>query len=388
MTIPGFHSIGAGTLVHWTRQVARVPSEQTALMEGDPAIAAFIEQAVLPLLADAPITLSRDEMGNVIAEAGPEGPPALALFAYAMTHPRSTMRDPFAGELLGAGDAAEIRGRGVAEQKASLVATLAAFLDLARSNMLGRRIAWVLLTAGETGRHDAIRTALDALGTRPEHGIVAIGTGGRISLGNRGRLDLLMTISGVSCHSSTPWRGVDATRGVRLALEKAEAIGATLGADPQLGPATLTCTAIRTAPDATHTVQSEARLTFDRRLLPGEDPEAVLAGLREALALPPPLGMALERGPYMHGCRIEPDAPFVRLIEDAMAAEGLPPPGTYHSGGALDAGYLAHLGIAAVMWGPGDPDMFHTDEERVRVADLVTAARAYRAVAARLAGAP
>jgi acetylornithine deacetylase len=384
MTIPSFHTVTAGTLVHWTRQVARLPSEQTAMMEGDPAIAAFIE-GVIPLLADAPVTLRRDAMGNLIAETGPEGAPALAFFTYAMTHPRSTMRDPFAGELLGDGEAAEIRGRGVSEQKASLVATLAAFLDLARSGTLKRRLVWCLLTAGETGRHDAIRSALDALGSAPEHGIVAIGTGGQISLGNRGRVDLHMTISGVACHSSTPWRGVDATRGVRLVLEKAEALGATLGADPVLGPATLTCTAIRTSPDATHTVQSEARLTFDRRLLPGEDPEIVLAGLRESLALPAPLGMVLERGAYMLGCRIEADAPFVRLIEGAMAADGLPPPGTYHSGGALDAGYLAHRGIAGVMWGPGDPDMFHTDEERVRVADLITAARAYRAVAARVA---
>jgi acetylornithine deacetylase len=331
------------------------------------------------------VTLRRDGMGNLLVEAGPEGPPALAFFAYAMTHPRSTMRDPFAGELLGAGEASEIRGRGVAEQKASLVATLAAFLDLARAGTLKRRLTWLLLTAGETGRHDAIACALEALGSAPEHGIVAIGTGGRISLGNRGRLDLLMTITGVACHSSTPWLGVDATRGVRLALEKAEAINAGLGHDRLLGPATLTCTAIRTAPDATHTLQSDARLTFDRRLLPGEDPEAVLAGLRGAFALPAPLGITLERGPYMHGCRIEADAPFVALIEGAMEEAGLPPPGTYHSNGALDAGYLEHRGIAGVMWGPGDPDMFHTDEERVRVADLITAARAYRAVAARLA---
>jgi len=68
-----------------------------------------------------------------------------------------------------------------------------------------------------------------------------------------------------------------------------------------------------------------------------------------------------------------------------MADDGLMPPGTYHSGAALDAGYLEHRGIARVKWAPGDPDMFHTDEERGRVAELGTAARAYRAVAARLA---
>jgi len=54
---------------------------------------------------------------------------------------------------------------------------------------------------------------------------------------------------------------------------------------------------------------SSAVQVDDRRLLPGDDPEAILAGLRESLALPPPLGMALERGAYMLGCRIEADAP-------------------------------------------------------------------------------
>jgi acetylornithine deacetylase len=377
-------SLDPATLVEWTRRIARIPAEQTALLEADPGILAFID-GVAPLLEGAPVTIRRDGMGNLIAEAGPDGAPALAFFTYAMTHPRAGMRDPFAGALLGAGAEAAIRGRGVSEQKASLVATLAAFLDLAHSGSLKRRLAWLLLTAGETGRHDAIASALAALGRTPEHGIVAIGTGGRISLGNRGRLDLLMTITGVACHSSTPWRGVDVTRGVRLALETAEAINAMLGRDPHLGPATLTCTAIRTGPEATHTLQGEARMTFDRRLLPGEDPQTVLAGLRDALALPAPLGMTLERGPFMHGCRIAADAPFVRLIEAAMADGALAPPGTYHSDGALDAGYLEVRGIKGVMWGPGDPNQFHTDEEQVRVADLITAAQAYRAVAARLA---
>jgi acetylornithine deacetylase/succinyl-diaminopimelate desuccinylase-like protein len=32
------------------------------------------------------------------------------------------------------------------------------------------------------------------------------------------------------------------------------------------------------------------------------------------------------------------------------------------------------------MWGPGSPKQFHTDEESVRVADLLVMTRQYRAV--------
>jgi acetylornithine deacetylase/succinyl-diaminopimelate desuccinylase-like protein len=34
------------------------------------------------------------------------------------------------------------------------------------------------------------------------------------------------------------------------------------------------------------------------------------------------------------------------------------------------------------MWGPGSPKQFHTDEESVRVADLLAMTRTYRAVLA------
>jgi acetylornithine deacetylase/succinyl-diaminopimelate desuccinylase-like protein len=42
----------------------------------------------------------------------------------------------------------------------------------------------------------------------------------------------------------------------------------------------------------------------------------------------------------------------------------------------VDAGFFVERGIPAVMFGAGDPALWHTDEEVVRVADVVTCARA------------
>ena len=53
---------------------------------------------------------------------------------------------------------------------------------------------------------------------------------------------------------------------------------------------------------------------------------------------------------------------------------------------ALDAGYLTGKNIPAITWGPGSPKQFHTDEESVRVSDLLSMARNYRAVLAGFAG--
>ena len=60
-------------------------------------------------------------------------------------------------------------------------------------------------------------------------------------------------------------------------------------------------------------------------------------------------------------------------------------PDTFYSPGSLDAGYLIQHGTVALKWGPGDPAQFHTDEERVPVADVVLMAQRYKAVLNQLA---
>lgn len=368
-------------LVAWTQRFVRHPSEQTSLMEHDPAVLSFVTEAVQPLLAEAGLSSRIDGYGNLICESGPlESEMPLVMMAYAMTHPRNRMDRPFEGETVDRPDGPALRGRGVSEQKAPLASSLAAFIDVATSGRIRRRTAWVLLTAGETGRHDAAASAMAALGTTPRFGILAIGTGSRIALGNRGRLDVTVTLEGKACHSSTPWAGIDVTRGIQTILGRAQEIGPTLSSHPDLGPATLTCTSIRTGPEATHTVQSEATMIFDRRLMPGEDPLAVLDDLRSRFFLDPPLRITVEPGPFMYGSLVSIDGPLLREIGRALGQDGRAMPDTFYSPGSVDAGYLVVNGTEAVKWGPGDPAQFHTDEEQVSVADVVRVAEDYRSV--------
>jgi acetylornithine deacetylase len=177
MTAPA--SISEATLIDMTRRVARFASEQTDQMEQDPAILSFVTDCVQPMIAGYGFTSRIDGFGNLLVEAGPaDADMELAFLAYAMTHPRAAMERPFDGELLDTAAGPAIRGRGVSEQKASLAASLAAFVEVASSGKLRKRCAWLLLTAGETGRHDAVMSALAALGSKPRFGILAIGSRG------------------------------------------------------------------------------------------------------------------------------------------------------------------------------------------------------------------
>jgi acetylornithine deacetylase/succinyl-diaminopimelate desuccinylase-like protein len=43
----------------------------------------------------------------------------------------------------------------------------------------------------------------------------------------------------------------------------------------------------------------------------------------------------------------------------------------------LDAGFFARQGSEATMWGPGEIEMYHTDDETVAVDDVWDTANAY-----------
>jgi acetylornithine deacetylase/succinyl-diaminopimelate desuccinylase-like protein len=142
----------------------------------------------------------------------------------------------------------------------------------------------------------------------------------------------------------------------------------------------LTPTFIETMPRATHTVQREAVLTLDRRLLPGQAAELALDEVRKALHISEPWRLEIKPGPFMYPAEIKPDGLLVRTVTEGCRALGLAPPATFWSHGALDAGYLCHVGCEAAMWGPGPMDSWHSNEEMILVTDLRAGADAYYAL--------
>jgi len=372
-------SVPTATIVEWTRAFVRRPSPQTERFEREPQVQSFISEEIIPLLQKLALPCRRDAMGNVLVELGPErADRSLMLVAYAMTHPASRMRNPFSGELIEDAGGPHIRGRGVSEQKGSLAAALAALKTAADGPALKGRLVFVVSTAGETGRHDAAQSICEALGYCPKLAVVVIGTGGRIALGNKGRIDVFVTVRGKAAHSSTPWMGVDAIAGARTVLDCVLAIDVGANKHPALGQATLTATAVRSWPEATHTVQDEVQLTFDRRLLPGDDPQAAYAAIATAANIGAPWSVECKLGPFMYPAEIAPDGILVHAASSGCRRMGLDPPATFFSHGALDAGFFCNKGAEAAMWGPGAIEQWHSDDERIAVADLITGAIAYR----------
>lgn len=365
-------------LVSWLQRFVRFPSQQTALQEADPEVKAFIETCAAPLLEEVGAKMRYDGMGNLIVEAGPaDAGRSLMLVGYAMTHPAANMTDPFSATLVDTARGPAVRGRGVAEQKTALTAAVAALAQAIADGRLEGRLVFALTTAGETGRHDAMESVMDALGYAPDQAVILIGTSNRVAIGNKGRVDFDVVVRGKTSHSSAPWNGVNAITGARNVLEALDGLDLKVPDHPAFGPATLTPTALDSAPKATHTVPDTVRITFDRRLLPGEDPETAYRAIADTLDLPPPWAVDCERGPVMYPNEIATDGKLFAGLERAFAKAGQGTPEAFHCSFALDAGYLGRKGVEAVMLGPGEVDQFHSNEEHVLVSDLASMANVY-----------
>jgi succinyl-diaminopimelate desuccinylase len=346
--------------------LVRVPSPQTALLEREPALRRFIETAVEPRLRAMGIDDIRyDAMGNLIAEIGPSGGPSLMLVSHAMNQPPTSMPEPYAGEIL---DGAPfglpgqvVRGRGASEQKGTMAAMLHAIEAVTRAGIpLHGRLTFVCCVSGETGKVDAIRNVVEVENVRADVAIV-YGNSLKLQLGNRGRIDMQITVHGEPCHSSRPKEGCNAVTGAVEVVRRLIGDIKFERSHPQLGSASLTINGLRSYPESTHTVQARCEISVDRRLLPGEDTEEAAAEIeRVAMSvdgmLDPvsgkPLRVVVTRGAHMYPSLVTYESLAVRqLVRACRAMLGYEPEEMYAQS-AFDQGYLNHVGISTVNFGP------------------------------------
>jgi acetylornithine deacetylase len=376
-------------------ELARVPSPLTDLLEAEPKLRAFIDSEVERRLRRMGINdIRRDRMGNLLARYGRcETGRSLMLVTNAMNQPAATMPNPYGGEVReGAafGISGEVvLGKGLSEQKAPLAAILVAVDAILASGVeIAGELVFVCCVSGETGRHDAIRTLLEETGARAAMAVLN-GTGNRISLGNRGRVDVMVAVRGSPCHSSRPQEGCNAVTG---ALEVVRRLNEGIRFDvshPQLGTASMAVTRIRSFPDSTHTIPDRCEILIDRRLLPGESPDAAVAEIAaiarslDGAADPAsgrPWRVEVEQGAMMYPSFVGMDCDIVRAVTRASEAVLGRSPETCYATNAFDQGYLNQTGIEACTYGPGEERFAHTDFDLASVERTHDAAKVYAAL--------
>jgi acetylornithine deacetylase/succinyl-diaminopimelate desuccinylase-like protein len=358
-------------------------SPQTPLLEAEPAVLALISDVIKPELEQAGLHPAIDQKGNLVLRLkGREQRDRLVLVGYAMNAAPSTMQNPYSGEIVdGAPYKLEgecVWGRGACEQKGSLAAMLAALQFIGRLKVeLPSDLYFVVSTAGETGRHDSLAHVLDHGNIEAEWCI--IDGPPEIQLGNKGRVDVLVTVKGKPAHSSRPWEGINAIEGAMKVLEKLKPLMPypQEKAHPDLGKVSLTSNAIESFPKATHTIQSECRIMFDRRLLPGDDPKKAIEQMERAIGKIEPFEILVQPRDFMYPSEVGKDADVVQALEAAVRTMLGQQPAYSFSTAANDTGLFNFRGIRAINYGARDIRFQHTDHDLVSVDKVFDAAKVF-----------
>jgi acetylornithine deacetylase len=220
-------------------------------------------------------------------------------------------------------------------------------------------------------------------GLQADAAVVAEPTELRLVIASKGVVRWKIGVKGKAAHSSKPHLGVNAiVHMARIvdALEK-EAEGLTAVRHPLLGSATMNVGVIRGGVQVNF-VPDWCEIEIDRRLLPGERIDAVLADYQRLLdrlqSAEPSLTAAMQ-APMLADDALEtsPDAPVARVASAVLGGLGLNPEACGVPYGS-DASKLSRHGVPSIIFGPGSIDRAHAAEEYVECDQVALAAEFYR----------
>ena len=279
--------------------------------------------------------------------------------------------DPFAGEVRDS----KLYGRGACDVKGGMTAMLAAFARLVKEKPAGAANVLLACTVDEEHTFYGVQQLMKE-GVRADFAVVAEPTRLQIVDAHKGVVRWKVRTEGRACHSSRPDEGINAVYRMGHVLTVIEEYAARLietTAFPRLGPPTLSVGRIDGGVSV-NTVPDGCVIEIDRRLLPGEDPQAAWRDFRDHLlrrsSVPvvcDPIWMACPAlGSDLAGevrARLGTAIDAVDGQHEVLAV----PFGT-------DASSIAESGIPAVVFGPGDIAQAHTKDEWVELDQIDRAA--------------
>ena len=295
-----------------------------------------------------------------------------------------------------------IYGRGANDMKAGLVAALIALRAIARSGARLRGNALLGAVCDEEGRMIGIKAFVDrGWADAVDAAIVCEPEENHLCVEQKGVLWVKAVIRGVMAHGAMPLTGVNTAYPMARfldgmhALEEREIV--RHARSPFLGQPSITPTILRSpipgmGEPQNNVMPGATEVVLDYRLIPGQDPEALVAQteslLRAAIAVDPRLTGDLTVIEVRHPTRTDSTHPVVAALASAhLDLTGAAP--TYGGvPGSTDGTILnARKGIPIVTCGPGDIYIPHHVDEWVSVDEIKLAARMYVLAALRYLGA-
>ncbi len=375
-------------LVKFMQDIIRIPSLSSE--EG-----AVIERARQEMLRIGYDEVTVDPMGNLLGRIG-NGPRVIAFDGHIDTvdvgDPELWDRDPHSGDI----EDGILYGRGTSDMKGGVASSIYAGAILKKRGIPENVTFYATATVQEEDCDGLCwQYIINEDDLRPDLVVITEPTSLRIYRGHRGRMELEVHTSGVSCHGSAPERGDNAVYKMAGIIADIEKLNEELRPREPLGKGTVTISEIRSTSPSLCAVADGCTIHLDRRLTIGETEDTSVAEIlalpsvqaAEATvtvldyAVPSYTGLTYPTRKYYPTWEIAESEPEVQAAMTAYqeAFDKEPEVGhwTFSTNGVATAG-MHH--IPTVGFGPGHEHFAHAPNEQTEIEHLVCCTAFYSAL--------
>jgi len=372
-------------MTRFLRDMIRLPSESCQ----EKAVVERIREEMEKVGFDL-VTI--DPMGNVVGYLG-TGKHLIAMDAHIDTvgvgNRDNWKYDPYEGFE----DEEIIVGRGASDQEGGMASMVYAGKIIKEMGLVGD---YTLVVVGTVQEEDCDglcwQYIIRELGMRPEFVVSTEPTDGGIYRGQRGRMEIMVKVNGLSAHGSAPERGDNAIFKMGHILGELEELHGRLKSDAFLGKGSLTVSEIFFTSPSRCAVADSCTISIDRRLTAGEDSELALQQIRDLPAVqaaraevslyhydrPSYTGLTYPTDCYFPSWVLPEDHVVIRSAVETYTSLFNEQPRvdkwTFSTNGVVITGMF---GIPCVGFGPGKEAQAHAPDEKTWKADLVRCAAFY-----------
>ena len=338
-----------------------------------------------------------DPMGNILGYIG-NGRHLIAMDAHVDTvgvgDPDQWEYDPYKGYE----DDEIIVGRGASDQEGGMAAMVYAAKIIKDLHL---EDDYTLLITGTIQEEDCDglcwQYIINENKIRPEFVVSTEPTSCRVYRGQRGRMEIKVATTGISCHGSAPERGDNAIFKMAPILNELQVLHTRLKEDDFLGKGSLTVSEIFSSSPARCAVADGCWISIDRRLTAGETGEHALHQIRGLPAVkdveaqvsmyhydqPSYTGLVYPTDSYFPAWILEENHPACQTLvagyKHLFGEDPVVDKWTFSTNGVAITGMS---GIPCIGFGPGHEDQAHAPNEKTWKSELVQSAAMYAVIPA------
>ena len=338
--------------------------------------------------------IETDPMGNILGFMG-DGEKIIAYDAHIDTvgigNKDNWSFDPYKGY---EGDE-EIGGRGASDQLGGIVSAVYGAKIMKDLDLLS---GYTVLVTGTVQEEDCDglcwQYIINEDGIKPEFVVITEPTDGNVYRGQRGRMEIKVEVSGVSCHGSAPERGDNAIYKMAEIITQVKDLNDRLKNDDFLGKGTLAVSQVFYTSPSRCAVADSCAISIDRRLTDGETYISAIDEIKQLESVQKynaQVSMYKYKRPSYTGLVYPTDCYFPTWVlpEDHTAAKAMKEAySSLYGAPKVDkwtfstngVSIMGRYGIPCIGLGPGKEAQAHAPNEKTWKEDLVRCAAVYAAL--------